>query len=194
MADLQVGGFTPDCYAEITRPGDTTTYAAGDVITDTTTAASVVPLRFPACKRDNGSGVITGGRIIKSSDTTALSAMRLWIFSATPFAAGSFIADNAALVLTYASMARFVGIIDFTTWVDAGSMAVCEGVASRSVLPFSKQYVGDTNSPGSAESLGVKGLPAIPASRLLYGILEARAAYVPTNAETFRIWLDVQAD
>ena len=193
MTDLQVGGFTPDCYAEITRPSDTTTYAAGEVITDTDTAASVVPLRFPACKRDNGSGIITGGRIIKSTDTITVSASRLWIFAGTPFAAGSFIADNAALVLTYASMARFVGCIDFTTWIDAGSMAFSEGVASRAVMPFSKQNVGDTVSPSSG-ALNVKGLPPVPASRLLYGILETRAAYVPGSAETFRIWLDVQAD
>lgn len=192
MTASNTGFYIPDCYAEITRPADVATYTTGDVVTDTTTTADVVPLRFPACRTNGGSGIITGGRAIKSSDTTTVSAMRLWLFAASPFAAGSFIADNAALDLTYASMARFVGCVDLTTWVDAGSMAKCEGVITRTRIPFSKEYVGDSTSLTTG-ALSVKGLPPVPPSRLLYGILEARAAYVPTSAETFRIWLDVQS-
>ena len=193
MTKENVGGFTPDVYAEITRPADTTAYAAGDMVTDTTTAASVVPLRFPACRTDNGSGIFTGARMIKSSDTTTNASFRLWLFGATPFAAGSFPADNAAITFTYASMARFLGYIDFTTFIDAGSMAVAEGLMGRSVAPFSKRFVGDT-SVVSTDAPNLSGIQPVPASRILFGMLEARAAYTPTSGEQFRIWLDVQAD
>ena len=190
---FQVGGFTPDCYAEITRPSNTTQYTANDLITDTATAADVVPLRFPACRQDNGSGVITGGRIIKSTDTVTALSLRLWLFAAQPFAAAGYAADNAALTFTYASMARWIGFIDFTTWIDAGTPAVSVGVPSRPSIPFSKQWVGDS-SESTADRLAVKGLPSIPASRLIYGLLQDKGGYTPAAAELFRIWLDVQAD
>ena len=57
---VQAGGFTPDVYADLTRPTSTTQYTANDLIANSGTAASVVPLRFPACRQANGSGVITG--------------------------------------------------------------------------------------------------------------------------------------
>lgn len=190
---VQAGGFTPDCYAEITRPANTTQYTANDLIADTATAADVVPLRFPACRQDNGSGIVTGGRIIKSTDTTTALSLRLWLFAAQPFAAGGYAADNAALSFTYASMARFLGFIDFTTWVDAGTPAIAVGVPSRPSIPFSKQFVGDM-ADSTADRSATKGLPAIPAARLIYGLLQDKGGYTPASAEEFRIWLDVQAD
>lgn len=190
---VQAGGFTPDAYAEITRPADTTQYTANDLITDTTTAASVVPLRFNVCRQDNGSGIITGGRIIKSTDTTTALSLRLWLFAAQPFAAGGYAADNAALSFTYASMARFVGFIDFTTWIDAGTPAIAVGVPSRPSMPFSKKYVQD-KSDSTADQLAVKGVPQVPASRLIYGLLQDKGGYTPASAEQFRIWLDAQSD
>lgn len=189
---VQAGGFTPDCYAEITRPANTTQYTANDLITDTATAADVVPLRFPACRQDNGSGIITGGRIIKSTDTTTALSLRLWLFAAQPFAAGGYAADNAALSFTYASMARFIGFIDFTTWVDAGTPAIAVGVPSRAQMPFSKANVGD-KSDATADGFARNGV-FIPAARLIYGLLQDKGGYTPASAEQFRIWLDVQAD
>lgn len=190
---VQAGGFTPDCYCDLTRPAGTTQYTANDLIANSTTAASVVPLRFPACRQDNGSGIITGGRIIKSTDTTTALSLRLWLFAAQPYAAGGYAADNAALAFTYASMARFIGFIDFTTWIDAGTPALSVGVPSRPSLPFSKQWVGD-KSDSTADQLDTKGLPQVPASRLIYGLLQDRGGYTPADSEQFRIWLDVQAD
>lgn len=192
-ATQNVGGFTPDAYAEFTRPNDTTAYAAGDHITDTTTASSVVPLRFPAIRTDNGSGVFTGARLIKSTDTTTNASFRLWLFAAQPFAAAGYPADNAAITFTYASMARFLGYIDFTTFIDAGSMAVAEGLMGRSVAPFSKRYVNDSSNP-AVDASSTSGILPVPASKLIYGMLEARAAYAPGAQEQFRIWVDVQSD
>ena len=190
---VQAGGFTPDCYAHLTRATGTTQYTANDLIANSGTASAVVPLRFPACRQDNGSGIITGGRIVKSTDTTTALSLRLWLFAAQPFAAGGYAADNAALTFTFASMARFIGFIDFTTWIDAGSTAVSVGVPSRPSLPFSKANVQDGADSG-ADQLDTKGLPRVPASRLIYGLLQDRGGYTPADSEEFRIWLDVQAD
>lgn len=190
---VQAGGFTPDCYAHLVRATGTTQYTANDLIANSGTAANVVPLRFPACRLDNGSGIITGGRIVKSTDTVTALNLRLWLFAAQPFAAAGYVADNAPLVMTFASMQRFVGFIDFTTWTDVGSTAMSVGVPSRANIPFSKQWVGDRSDSG-ADQLDTKGLPQVPASRLLYGLLQDKGGYTPADSEEFRIWIDVQAD
>lgn len=190
---VQAGGFTPDVYADLTRATGTTQYTANDLIANSGTAASVVPLRFPACRQENGSGIITGARIIKSTDTVTALSLRLWLFAAQPFAAAGYAADNAALTFTYASMARWIGFIDFTTWIDAGTPAVSVGVPSRPVLPFSKRLVQD-GSASTADQLQVSGQPQVPASRLIYGLLQDKGGYTPADSEQFRIWLDVQAD
>lgn len=189
MAEMQVGGLTPDAYDEITRATGTTQYTANDHITEATARL----LRFHACRKANGSGLITGGRIIKSTDTITAANLRLWLFAAAPFATASIAADNAAITFTYASMARFVGYIDFATWIDAGSMSLSIGLPARSAMPFSKANVRD-GTDSSADQLAVKGVPQVPAAYLLYGMLQDKGGYTPADSEQFRIWLDVQAD
>lgn len=198
--EVQAGGFTPDCYDEFQRVADTTAYAAGDSVNATTQATAAVPLRFNAIRQRNGSCVITGGRMIKSTNTTTNASFRLWLFAASPFTlpvqgvGGGYPADNAAITFTYASMARFVGFLDFTTFINAGSMAVGVGLPTRNLIVASKRFVGDKDDSG-ADALSMVGVPQpITAAFLLYGILEARAAYAPGSAEQFRIWLDSQAD
>lgn len=189
MSEMQVGGLTPDVYDEITRATGTTQYTANDVITEATARL----LKFPACRKKNGSGIITGGRMIKSTDTITAANFRLWLFAAAPFATASLPADNAAITFTYASMARFIGYIDFATWIDAGSMAVSIGLPARSQLPFSKANVGD-GSDSTADQSVVKGIQQVPAAQLIYGMLQDKGGYTPADSEKFRIWLDVQAD
>lgn len=187
---VSAGGFTPECFATFTRPADITAYTAGDHVANSTTGASVLPLRFPALRTPNGSGVITGGRIVKSDDDLVNASFRLWIFTAPPFAAGSYPADNAALTLTYAAMQNYVGHISFATFIDAGSANVSVAVPTRSRLPFNCSRVArmptsDTITVGNVTYDG---------TMLLYGVLEATAAYTPGNSEQFTVWLDVQQD
>lgn len=187
---VSAGGFTPDCFATFTRPADTNVYAAGDMVANSTTGASVVPLRFPALRVPNGSGVITGGRIIKSDDDLVSASFRLWVFSKQPFAAAGYPADNAALTLTYAAMQNFVGMLDFTSFIDAGSANVAVANPTRNQMPFScaraqRMPTDDAITIGDITYNG---------TQLLYGVLEARAAYTPASAEQFTVWLDVQQD
>lgn len=187
---VSAGGFTPDCFATFTRPSDTTAYAAGDIVANSTTGASVVPLRFPALRTANGSGVITGGRVIKSDDDLTNASFRLWIFSRQPFAAAGYPADNAALTLTYAAMQSFVGMIDFTTFIDAGSANVAVANPTRNLLPFN---CSRAQRMPTSDTITVGGV-TYDGTQLLYGVLEARAAYTPASAEQFTVWLDVQQD
>lgn len=196
---VKAGGFTPRVYADLTRASPTTTYAADEhVAQDASTAANVFPLRFPACREANGSGVITGGTLVKSTNTIATAGFRLWLFTRQPFAVGGYPLDNAALVtqFTYTTaLKHFIGTIDFATadFIAHSSSASCQGVPLRGNLPFSLQAAGrggdSTEDYGDFEVFG-----RIPGNRLIYGVLSTLLAYVPGASETFRISLDVQAD
>lgn len=188
----QIGGFTPFSQASFTRPADTTAYASGDNMATTTTAASVVPLKFLASGAKSGSGLILGGRMAKSQANVANASFRLRLFSREPFAAGSYPADNAAIVATYAALQFQIGFIDFTSW-NAESAAAWSNAMPNTRNAMSFNLAGPMRSNVDAQFAGPIG--PIFESQVIYGLLEARAAYAPaSNSEQFTINLDIQAD
>lgn len=195
---VKAGGFTPDCFVDLTRASPTTTYAADEhVAQDASTAANVLPLKFPVCREDNGSGIITGGRLWKSTNTIATAGFKLWLWKAQPFAAGSYPLDNAAFVnqVTFTALKNLIGVIEFANadFIAHSSSASCEGVGARSVMPFSLVNVRRGSDP-TADYVDVDGVGRVPGSRLIYGTLTTTLAYVPGASEQFRINLDVQQD
>lgn len=193
---VQAGGFTPAVFADLTRASPTTTYAADEnVAQDAVTAANVLPLKFPACRQKNGSGVITGGLLVKSTNTIATAGFRLWLFNRQPFAAGSYPLDNAALVnqFTYDTALKYlIGTIDFlqADFIAHSSSASCQGAPSRLTLPFSLQAAQRDDT----DFVDVEVLGRIGGSKLIYGVLSTLGAYVPGASEKFRITLDVSGD
>lgn len=185
------GLFVPECFATMTRASGTSQYTAGDIVANSTSAAEVVPLKFPACRTPNGSGLITGGRMIKSDDDVTQASFRLWLLTKQPFATGSYPADNAALVLTYAALGYLIGYMDFSTFVDAGSAG--SGNASMSAaahreMPFNCARAARMPTDDSV----IVGGQFYDGTRLIYGVLEAVGTYTPASAEQFTVWLDVQ--
>lgn len=172
-------GNSVQAAVELTRPSDTNAYAIGDAIANSTTAASVTPLQFTVARGTGGAGRIIGGQMWLNS-ATAFGAMRLHLFNTTPFAAAGFQADNAALALTYTALKtgsaganpNYIGYIDFTSFTAFSACAMANGVCDLSELSF------DTASGSS----------------VIFGLLEARAAFTPANAGTFVMSLDVIQD
>lgn len=196
---VQAGGFTPRCFADLTRPANTTTYAADEIVANSAMASAVVPLKFPACRQDNGSGVITGGLLVKSTNTINTAGFKLWLFTRQPFAAGSYPADNAALVtaLTYTAALKYmIGTIEFATadFAAHSSSASCQGVPLRGNVPFSLRAAGRGGDSAEDYADVADGIGRVPGSRLIYGVLSTTLAYVPGSAEEFRISLDIQQD
>lgn len=157
--------------AQFTRPADTTAYASGDLVANSVTAGSVVPLSFTNASRQSGTGgLILGARLKKSTTTTANTDFRLHLYSATVTVANG---DNAAWSSNGA--ANYMGSIDFAT---ANTRAFTDGAANAAATasgPFGKAF---KLSSGST----------------VFGLLEARAAYAPGNAETFIVSLEIQQD
>lgn len=173
------GETSTQTATELTRPADTTAYAVGDAIANSTTASSVTPLQFTVARAAGGSGRINGAQLYVNS-ATAFGAIRLHLFNTTPFAAAGFQADNAALALTYTALKtgsaganpNYIGYIDFTSFTALSSCAVANGYSDITELNFD----------------------CASGSSVIFGLLEARAVFTPGNAETFNVSLDVLQD
>jgi hypothetical protein len=170
MAPTQmiVGGNTAAPSANFTRPADTTAYADGDAVANSTTAGSVVALTFSPylANRTAMTGCVRRARIHKSGTTVTSASFRLHLFTASPGVANG---DNGAFVPSV-----------MTGWL--GSIAVT------------------VDEAGTAGSIGV-GVPVTGAEinfaisgTSIYGLLEAKAAYTPGNAEVFTVTLEMYLD
>lgn len=157
--------------ATFTRPANTTAYAAGDVMGDAETPATV--LTFPRATLHDGECAIIQHAVITSSANKATKLeVDLFLFDTAPVMDN----DNAAWTPTDAEMLTCVGRISFlaANWVagdataDAGGNAMCE---SKNI------------------GLPVNTLPA--AKGQLYGVAVARNGYTPVSGEviTFRLHL-----
>jgi hypothetical protein len=148
--------------ASFTRPNDTTAYADTDLVANSTAAGSVSPLTFGV----NANGFrIVGARINKSDETdVALATFTLHLFESSPTVANG---DNGALSH---NLSGYLGSIAFpimTATTDEGKTQV---------------NLGSTALPG-----GIYG-----SSQVIYGLLEAKAAYVPAALEVFTVTLWVE--
>jgi hypothetical protein len=163
---------TQAASSTITRPGDTTAYASGDLVANSVTAGSVANLQFTTLARiSGGSGVIVGAQIQKSTNTTTNAAFRLHLFNTAPTYTSA--GDNSAMTTVVVASAKgYLGYIDISAMVGFSDVAWGSGAPD--------------NSRG--------GIPYVATAQIIYGLLEARGAYTPGNAEVFTITLDALQD
>ena len=147
-----------------TRPADTTAYADGDLIANSTTAGSVVPLLFVVPGPHQGIRIL-GARISKTDETdVANTQMTLHFYTDSPTCANG---DNGAWST---DLAGYVG--------SHASGAVMTAFTDEAAI---KKDFGAT--PITAH---------LDADSKLYALLEADAAYTPASAEVFtvRLWVE----
>ena len=154
-----------------TRPADTTAYAAGDVISESTSAGSV--WTFADVVHTDGGG----GRIVRAAflddDTGHTNQVALLLFSVTVTGALNDNGANTSPLL--ADSDNFIGSIDFDASKDYGtgfSFAVATEGNSKLPLPFRCEG-GDKD---------------------IYGVLVAVDALTPSSGEIFRINLQIDQD
>lgn len=158
----QVGGHTARIAASsFNRPADTTAYASGDLVANSTTAGSVTVLRF-AVGREGGpnTGILRRAQISKSNASLTNASFRLHLYSASPTPANG---DNGAWSTSGA--ANYLGAFDITV-----DKAFTDGAVGIGV-------------PLAGAEIGF-------ASATVYGLLEARAAYTPASGEAFVVTLE----
>lgn len=168
MSTVQAVGNVRTIFAQFTRPSNTTQYAAGDVVNDSTSAPTVMTFSKPARE----SGPTGGGSIIQqailidsAAEATKLDC-ELWLFDTTITPDN----DNAAFTPTDAELLTLVGIISF---------------------PASGYKVGTAsgNSVCQVDNLGLPVNTVAGPANSLFGVLVARNAYTPISAEVFKIVL-----
>lgn len=156
-----VGGQAAQVQIEITRPADTTQYAANDAIADNDPSITTHLLSGMA-RANGGSGRIVRA-CIKTDNVSWTNAVRVVVYKAAP--AGGFIADNAAFDAKYADKASIVGSIMFPGFTAMGAgaaggirAAVVEGLyipyecgAGVSDLYFQIYIPSGTPTPASGQ-------------------------------------------
>lgn len=184
-----VGGITPRVIATMSRPADNTAYAIGDIIANSGTAASVVPISFTVARVAGGSGRVTGARCVvtAASGTIVLPAFDLLLFrpeASIPFAAAGYPADNAALNVSSAAMKELVGVLPFsaTSWRNQAG-----GVTAAGTQIY--QTTALVSRPYAPFNLATTNLTT------LLGLLQAQNTWTPTGiVNTFDFSLDVDQD
>jgi len=151
---------------EFTRPANTTAYAVGDAISNSTSAPTV--MTFTGVTRaDGGGGMLKKVRIVKGASGVTNASFRLFLFvgSSPP----SAIDDNAAFTLLYSNRGKRFGSVDLVMLSEGTGSDSAEDV----VLPDIPFIVDTSNSN-------------------IYGILTAQGAWTPTSAEKFFIEITVE--
>ncbi len=165
----RVGGYTVKKISTITRPADTTTYAAGDAMTDSTSAPTVATITN-AVRNKGWSGIILNATLIDSASPTLAGEFEVWLFDTT-FTADN---DNAAFTPTDAECLTVVAIVPFSSALS---------------------YVGTASGNRVYQSDPInRGFVCASDSTTLYWALIARNAYVPISAETFSLRLTILQD
>jgi hypothetical protein len=149
--------------ASFTRPNDATPYTIGDLVANSTTAGSVVPMSF-ALGNAFGQGQfrLTRVRLAKTSVGTANSTFRVHFHSASPTYA---VGDNAARSTT---LSGWLGAIDVPVMTAFSDGAAATGAATA----------------------GSEFLIRLIAGATVYCHLEALGAYTPTAQEVFTLTIE----
>lgn len=170
----RVGGESAVVVGTLTRPADTIAYAVGDLVANSTTAASVAAITLAAARVNGGTGLIR--RVRLSTNHVGLSgadSFRVHLFRNDP-APSSGIAngDNGAFSVNGVA-AIHLGHADVT--LDRVFRDGAKGIGTPAVG-------GDILFDAGA------GTTAI------FALIEARSGYVPASGETFTVALEVLRD
>lgn len=157
--------------ANFTRPADTTAYAAGDVVADSTSAPTIITFAR-AAKEVGGHGIIQEAIVVSSQNAATKPDLELWLFDT----AITMDNDNAAFTPTDAELRTLIGVIAF---------------------PVASFKVGDAGAAAAGNVIcDVQGLNlqvnTVNTSNAIYGVLVVRNAYAPASAERFDIRLKIK--
>lgn len=161
---VSVVGFIARPSASFTRPADTTAYAVGDLVANSTSAGSVAPMTFTAARIAAGTGQIRRVQIRKSGAGVVAAQFRVHFYTASPTPTNG---DNGA-------------------WLTTGSAAYLGGVDVVVDRAFSDGAVG-IGVPMSGSEINF----ALASGQSIFALLEARAAYTPVSVEQFAVTLEV---
>jgi hypothetical protein len=146
------------------RPGNTTAYSSGQLVANSVTAGSVVPLAFTVGGNSMpGQFRLSRIRLFKSGTTSANAQFRLHLYSVAPVPANG----------------------DGGNWSTSGAAGYLGSIDVASMKAFTDGCcdVGD-------DAAGSEHWIRLASGTTFYGLLEARAAYAPAANEQFTVTLE----
>lgn len=182
----------------IARPADNTAYQAGDEISNSATAGSVVRATFNLSGFQRGRILSCGIDLVAASGNvvTAASDLEVLLFKTTdvPAAVGDNVTNPIAADVRALAVARFN--FDDTGWtgplgtVAAGASQI-QVVQTHLVQPLASPVLQYPNPTGSIFDFSGQTL----ATYTLTAVLRALAAWTPTGiTNTFGITIEVEGD
>jgi len=150
-----------------TRPADTTAYASGDLVANSTTAGSVAAVELTHVGHTRaGTGIIRRVTLAKDGTSVTNTDFRVHFFRADPSTVTN--GDNGAFSVS--GVDDYLGSADVTI-----DQAFTDGAWGA-------------GAPNVGSEFMVRLGPALIS---LYALVEARAAYTPASAEVFTIGVDL---
>ena len=162
--EKKLGGITVNPTATFTRPADTTAYASGDLVANSTTAGSVVPMTLTTARVAGGSFILRKVKLHKSTTTTTNASFRVHFWRSAPATITN--GDNGAFSVS--GVADYIGMMDVSI-----DRSFTDGACG-----FGVPLVGTELSVNLVSGTTIRCL------------IEARAAYSPGNAEVFTVTLE----
>lgn len=152
--------------ASFTRPADTTAYTIGDLVANSVTAASVVPIQFNVGSKG---GQVVWIKFANNRTTITNATFTVSFYATNPCATAPTAGDNGALATKEAGLLGIVPLTIMVTNNDFGSSII---------------KLGDTNF--------LSGVYVPNSTGTLYALVKAAAAYTPASAEVFTLSIGVQ--
>lgn len=160
---VKATGYIANPSANFTRPSDTNVYASGDLVANSTTAGSVTPMQFTVAREAASSFMLRRAKLLKSGTSLTNAWFRLHLYRSSPTPSNG---DNGAWLTGHSG---YLGAFDF----------VCDRA-------FTDGASANAGNPINGSEISVK----LASGQIVYGLLEARAAYTPASAEVFTIELE----
>lgn len=154
--------FSGTATTTITRPADTTAYAANEVWSDSTTSPTAGGFTLSnVCSASGKSGTFLSATVISSNDPATTLIGEIWVFDSAPTAVN----DNAAMALSDSDALKLVGVVPFTLGTTQGGSGA--------------------NSYYNAVGLGF-GYTCVGSANLRY-LVKVKNAYAPASGETLTV-------
>jgi hypothetical protein len=150
-----------------TRPGDTTSYTAADLVANDVDAGDVVPLTFGS-NSIGTHGIIRRVRLYKSSTTATAATFVVHLFSVAPVVTNG---DNGAFAVSTAA-----------NYLDEVAVDMSSGASVGTAYLY---------KPSAAVAIGFNFAHS---GSLIYGLIEASGAYAPASAEVFQVTLEIESN
>jgi hypothetical protein len=146
-----------------TRPADATPYTSGDLVANSVTAGSVVPIAivFGSAGTTENQIELSRIRLFKSTTGVTGATFRVHLFSTLPTVSAG---DNAAIVIA-------TGAVGYLGFFDIAAMQSFTDGANGAITTGSNRIV-------------------LSGSTTIYALIEARGAYTPGTSETFTLTLE----